>query len=263
MIIVNYAAMCLVFGTTFLAIKVGIDAGAPPFFSAGLRFFLAGIILLLWTVWKKKAAFSLLLHKEMWLTGIGLTFGTFATLYWAEQYVSSGAAAVLSATAPLMILLIQAAILRESVSRHARFGCIIGFSGVIILVLPHISVQFNIYSTLGFIAILLGQIFYSSGTLYSKKVIKNFADTSPIALNAAQMMHGGIMLIALSLLTETVSLEMLLSPGAIASLFYLTVIGSMVGHTLFYWLIAKTNPLFPSTWLYISPIIAMTLGITL
>lgn len=81
MIILAYGLVCLIFGTTFLAIKIGVDAGAPPFFSAGLRFFLAGAILFLWMVWKRKANFSLLLRKEMLFTGATLTFGTFATLY--------------------------------------------------------------------------------------------------------------------------------------------------------------------------------------
>lgn len=136
MIILAYALVCLIFGTTFLAIKIGVDAGAPPFFSAGLRFFLAGAILFLWMVWRRKASFSLLLRKEMLFTGATLTFGTFSALYWAEQYVSSGLAAVLSATGPIMILLLQAAILRQKVTRHSLYGCIIGLIGVLLSFCP-------------------------------------------------------------------------------------------------------------------------------
>jgi drug/metabolite transporter (DMT)-like permease len=107
MIIFGYLLVCLIFGTTFLAIKIGVDAGALPFFSAGIRFFAAGLILFLWMVWKQKARFSMLFHKEMLLTGTGLTFGTFSTLYWAEQHVSSRIAAILSATGPIMIIMLQ------------------------------------------------------------------------------------------------------------------------------------------------------------
>ncbi|MFW5435817.1 DMT family transporter [Paenibacillus apiarius] len=260
MVIVNYVIMCMVFGTTFLAIKIGVDAGAPPFFSAGVRFVLAGLLLFIWMVWKKRASVSLLLHKEMWLTGIGLTFGTFSMLYWAEQYVNSGTAAILSATGPIMILLLQAAVLRERVAGKAMFGCLIGFAGVILLVLPQVSIKAGMFWLLGCMAILIGQLFYSAGALYSKKVIQRFADTSPVALNAAQMMCGGAMLIVLSMFTERVHMDSMLTPEAIGSLLYLIVMGSMVGHTIFYWLVAKTNPLFPSTWLYISPVIAMVMG---
>ncbi|QQE73321.1 EamA family transporter [Brevibacillus composti] len=260
MVIINYAIMCLVFGTTFLAIKIGIDAGAPPFFSAGIRFFLAGLVLFLWMVWKKRASFSLLLQKEMAITGLCLTFGTFSTLYWAEQHVTSGAAAILSATGPMMILLIQTAVLREKIHGKALLGCLIGFAGVILLVFPQVSITVSLLWLMGSAAILLGELFYASGALYSKKVIRRFSDASPIALNAAQMMYGGGILLVLSLFTEEFRPEAMLTPAAAGSLLYLIVIGSMVGHTLFYWLVAKTNPVFPSTWLYLSPVIAMGLG---
>jgi drug/metabolite transporter (DMT)-like permease len=263
MVIFNYLLMCVIFGTTFLAIKVGIDAGAPPFFSAGIRFFLAGLILFIWMVWKRRAKVSLLLRKEMLITGMGLTFGTFSTLYWAEQYVTSGIAAVLSATGPIMILLLQASILRQKVSVQAMSGCFIGFAGVILLLLPSISVEVNLFWVFGCIVILVGEIFYSSGALYSKYVIQRFSDTSPIALNAAQMMYGGAMLLVLSLFTEHVNIESMLTLNAVSSLLYLIVIGSMMGHSIFYWLVAKTNPVFPSTWLYISPLIAVGLGVLL
>lgn len=78
---------------------------------------MAGAILFLWMVWKGKASFSLLLRKEMLFTGAALTFGTFAGLYWAEQHVSSGLAAVLSATGPMMILLLQTALFRQKLRR--------------------------------------------------------------------------------------------------------------------------------------------------
>ncbi|WP_314589158.1 EamA family transporter [Paenibacillus terrigena] len=263
MIWMNYLIMCLVFGTTFLAIKVGIDAGAPPFFSAGLRFLLAGSIILLYMVVRRKARLSLLLRKEMLLTGAGLTFGVFATLYWAEQYLSSGIAAILSATAPLMILLLQTAISRQRLSLSSLVGCLTGTVGVVLLLLPGITVTFSRIWVLGCAAVLLGQVFYSTGTVYSRRVLQRFQDTSPIALNAAQMIYGGVLLLILSLFTEKIHIETLLAPNAIWSLLYLIIAGSMTGHTIFYWLIAKTNPVFPSTWLYISPLIALCLGAVL
>ncbi|HEY2491964.1 MAG TPA: EamA family transporter [Paenibacillus sp.] len=260
MILFAYALVCLIFGTTFLAIKIGVDAGAPPFFSAGLRFFLAGTILFLWMVWKRKASFSLLLRKEMLFTGATLTFGTFSALYWAEQYVSSGLAAVLSATGPIMILLMQTTFLRQRASRHSLYGCIIGFIGVLLLVLPNLSMDVSPLWLIGCAVILIGECSYAAGAIYSKKVITSMSEVSPIALNAAQMMYGGALMFILSLFTEDVHLKFLFSFQTAGSLLYLTVIGSMVGHTLFYWLVAKTNPVFPSTWLYISPPIAVGVG---
>lgn len=263
MILFNYIVMCVIFGTTFLAIKIGIDAGAPPFFSAGVRFFLAGVILFSIMVWKRKASISLLFKKEMFLTGFALTFGVFATLYWAEQYLSSGIAAVLSATAPLMILLLQTTITRQSLPTVAWIGCLVGFAGVLLMLLPGLTVTFSTVWLLGCVVVLFGQVFYSAGTVYSRRVIQQFQDTSPIALNAAQMMYGGALLLILSLFTENVDVQLMVTPAAIVSLFYLIIVGSMMGHTIFYWLVAKTNPVFPATWLYISPLIALTLGVIL
>lgn len=262
MIVINYLIVCLVFGTTFLAIKIGVDHAAPPFFSAGLRFFAAGAILFLWMVWRKKAEFALLLRKEMLVTGALLTFGTFSFLYWAEQYVTSGIAAVLSATGPLMILLLQMIVLRQKATRRAILGMIIGLAGVLLLVLPNLtSVQAGPRWVIGCAAILTGEVLYSMGALYTKRVTQSYAEVSPIALNAAQMIYGGLLLIILSSFTERVTAGDLLQPSALGSLLYLTVVGSMVGHSLFYWLVAKTNPVFPSTWLYVSPLIAMTIGV--
>lgn len=115
---------------------------------------------------------------------------------------------------------------------------------------------------IGCFAIILGEVFYASGTIYTKHVIRKFETTSPIALNAAQMMHGGILLIILSFFTEHIQLDDLLSPASIGSLLYLIIFGSMIGHSIYYWLVSQTNPVFPSTWLYISPLIAVILGVT-
>ncbi|MEB2298783.1 EamA family transporter [Lysinibacillus xylanilyticus] len=262
MVIINYFFMCLIFGTTFLAIKIGVDAGVPPFLSAGLRFFIAGLLLFSFMVWKEKTTIWLLFRKEMFFTGVGLTFGTFATLYWAEQYVTSGIAAVLSATGPMMIIVIQIFILKQKGKWKSFIGCVVGVIGVTLLILPSFSIEISPFWMVGCFAIILGEVFYASGTIYSKHVIRKFETTSPIALNAAQMMHGGILLIILSFFTEKIQLDYLLSPASIGSLLYLTIIGSMIGHSIYYWLVSRTNPVFPSTWLYISPLIAVMLGVT-
>jgi drug/metabolite transporter (DMT)-like permease len=261
MVLFGYLFMCLIFSTTFLAIKIGIDAGVPPFFSAGLRFFLAGLIVFAIMMLKRKTTLRLFFRMEMLLTGIGLTFGTFATLYWAEQFVPSGTAAVLSATGPMMILLIQTFILKTKANSSSFIGCFIGIAGVFLLILPSFTFHVNSLVLGGCLLIMAGEVFYASGTIYSKRVINQFDKISPIALNAVQMMHGGILLMILSLVTEDFQVAALVSPAAIGSSLYLIVVGSMGGHSLYYWLVSKTNPVFPSTWLFVSPILAMVLGV--
>ncbi|PLT32682.1 DMT family transporter [Bacillus sp. V5-8f] len=260
MVIVNYLLMCLIFGTTFLAIKIGVDSGLPPFLSAGMRFFIAGLLLFVFMAWRKKTSVGLLFQKEMFLTGLCLTFGTFATLYWAEQYVTSGVAAVLSATGPMMILVIQYLILKQKGNRVAIIGCLIGVIGILVLIFPSISINMSSVWVAGCLVIIIGEVFYASGAIYSKHVANKFQNAHPIALNAAQMMMGGGMLIVLSFVMERGQFALNLNFMSLGSLMYLIVFGSMIGHSLFYWLIARTNPVFPSTWLFISPIIAVLLG---
>ncbi|CAM4375634.1 DMT family transporter [Paenibacillus xylanexedens] len=260
MVGIAFTVMCLIFGTTFLAIKIGVEASMPPFLSAGLRFVIAGALMFAWMRMKGKVSWSLLFRKEMLLTGAGLTFGTFATLYWAEQHVSSGVGAILSATGPLMIMLMQTALLRQKTSARMIVGCLIGFTGVVLVVLPGVSLGAGSLFMWGCIAVLVGEVCYSAGALYSKKVIHQFKEASPVAINAVQMMYGGLLLSLLSVGTESWNMSALDWVPAVSSVIYLTVIGSMVGHSLFYWIMSRTNPLFPATWLYISPPIAVGLG---
>lgn len=175
--------------------------------------------------------------------------------------MTSGIAAVLSATGPMMIIIIQTFLLKQKGNRLSFIGCIVGVLGVILLILPSFSIEISQFWMIGCFAIILGETFYASGTIYTKHVIQTFETTSPIALNAAQMMHGGILLILLSLFTENIQLHYLISPASIGSLLYLTIVGSMIGHSIYYWLVSRTNPVFPSTWLYISPLIAVMLGV--
>jgi drug/metabolite transporter (DMT)-like permease len=263
MIGIAFTVICLIFGTTFLAIKVGVEAGLPPFLSAGVRFFAAGAILFIAMRLAGKVRWSLLWRKEILLIGAGTTFGTFSALYWAEQYVSSGIGAILSATGPMMIVIMQSALLRQKTTRLTVIGCMISFLGVVLVVLPGLAVQISGLWLAGCLVILLGELCYSGGALYSKRVMDQFRQTDPIALNAAQMIHGGWMLLVLSAVTEPWSSEGWQLLPAAGSLLYLILFGSMIAHTLFYWLMARTNPLFPTTWLYISPPIAVGLGVLL
>lgn len=260
MVLFNYLLMCFIFGTTFLVIKVGVDAGLPPFFSAGLRFFLAGIVIFLWMWWKNKVRLRSLWRTEYLITGLLMTFITFATLYWAEQHIASGIAAVLSATGPLMILGMQTLFLRQASSFKVLIGCVIGFIGVLVLLLPSLVIEFRMIWVIGCVVVLLGEVGYAAGTMYSRRVVESVKNVSPIAQNSIQMMYGGAGLLVLSMVAEQPRFDVLGTVPAWSSLLYLIIVGSMVGHSLYYWLLSVTNAVFPSTWLYVSPIIALIAG---
>lgn len=255
-----YTVMCLIFGTTFLAIKIGNDAGVPPFFAAGVRFTLAGSLLFLFCLWKKTTTLSLLWRSEVLIIGSCMTFLTFAGLYYGEKYISSGVAAVLSATGPLMIIWIQSAMTKKRPHTLSALGCIIAFTGVVLILVPELSIQAGGMWLAGAVAVLIGEVFYASGSVYSGRTASRLRQHASIAVNGVQMLYGGIMLLLLSAITEQPKVEVLFHPSAAGSVLYLTVFGSMIGHSLFYYLVTRTNPLFPSTWLYISPMIALGIG---
>ncbi|UPM54885.1 DMT family transporter [Gottfriedia acidiceleris] len=260
MIIVNYIFICLIFGTTFLAIKFGIESGVSPLFSAGIRFTLAGLIVILYFLLKGVNVKKFIFSKRIMYIGFCLTFMTFSTLYWAEQYITSGLAAVLSATGPMMILLFQLRRDNKGIERKQLIALLMAFAGVIFVCLPGISQHVSYLWVAACIAVLLGEAFYGFGSISSKEILTEYSTVSPFLINAFQMLYGGIFLLFVSFLIEKPKIESLSSWDAVWPILYLVFIGSIGGHGLYSWLLSKTNPVFPSTWLYVSPLIASVLG---
>ncbi|MEK4912842.1 DMT family transporter [Bacillus sp. FSL E2-8887] len=260
MVILNYILVCIIFGTTFLTIKIGIEAGAPPLFSAGIRFFLAGLILITIFKLKKKRVMPYLLSKRIMGAGFCLTFMTFATLYWAEQHISSGLAAVLSATAPMMIVLLQSKRNKTKLQREQFLALFIALTGVLFISLPGMHQELTFIWSIACLVIIVGQLFYGIGSIYSKEILSNSPDVSPFLINGIQMFYGGILLLIVSIVMEQPNLTVLTSWNVQWPILYLIFVGSIGGHGLYYWLLSKTNPIFPSTWLYVSPLIAVIVG---
>ncbi|MED2982069.1 EamA family transporter [Bacillus thuringiensis] len=260
MVIFNYILVCIIFGTTFLTIKIGIEAGAPPLFSAGIRFFLAGIILMIIFKLKRKEIMPHIFSKRIMYAGFCLTFMTFASLYWSEQYISSGLAAVLSATGPMMILLIQAKRNREKLQKEQLVALVIALIGVIFISLPGMHQQVSFIWSIACIVLVIGELFYGIGSIRSKEILSDLSNVSPFLINGIQMFYGGILLLIASIIVEQPNVTVLTSWSVQWPILYLIFIGSIGGHGLYYWLLSKTNPVFPSTWLYVSPLIAIIVG---
>ncbi|WP_410979660.1 DMT family transporter [Bacillus cereus] len=260
MVIFNYILVCIIFGTTFLTIKIGIEAGAPPLFSAGIRFFLAGIILMIIFKLKRKEIMPHIFSKRIMYAGFCLTFMTFASLYWSEQYISSGLAAVLSATGPMMILLIQAKRNREKLQKEQLVALVIALIGVIFVSLPGMHQQVSFIWSIACIVLVIGELFYGIGSIRSKEILSDLSNVSPFLINGIQMFYGGILLLIASIIVEQPNVTVLTSWSVQWPILYLIFIGSIGGHGLYYWLLSKTKPVFPSTWLYVSPLIAIIVG---
>ncbi|WP_128894955.1 DMT family transporter [Longirhabdus pacifica] len=260
MIILSYIIVCIIFGTTFLGIKLGIEAGAPPLMFAGLRFMTAALLVLLWYAFKNHNIISILRNKQMMFIGFCLTFMTFSTLYWAEQYISSGLAAILAAFGPMMMYFMQAYINKEKLDMQKSSALVLAMLGVGIICMPALEFDASFYWFLGCAAVIVGMFFYGLGSIFVKKTFAQFEGTSPFLLNGIQMFYGGLGLILFSFITEAPTLTSFANANAMLALLYLIFVGSIIGAGLFYWLISKTNPIFPATWLYVSPLIALILG---
>lgn len=253
-----YATMCLIFGTTFLAIKVGLDAGIAPLMFAGTRFLAAGFLV---TLCLKLLGHHVCLSKsqirDAFFVGMTMTTLFFGCLYWGEQHISSGIAALLSATAPMMISIVEWFNGKKEFFATKFMGLGLALLGVSAAVFPTLQSNLSSSSMIAIFLILLSQITYAFGAIRSKKAF--LAGLNPLVFNAYQMFFGGLGLLLISMLVEQWQ-GIHLNQAIIGSWFYLVVLGSMVGHGAYYWLVRATNPLFPSTWSYISPIIAQFVG---
>ncbi|MBO8165045.1 MAG: EamA family transporter [Brevibacillus sp.] len=258
MTIYAYLLMCFIYGTTFMAIKVGLVAGLPPFWSAGLRFATAGMLIIGYLLLckralpaRKNACFGLL------RVGMCMTFLPFAALYWGEQHISSGTAALLSATGPVHVVVLGLLLERKRPVPSQQWGLAVAILGLFLVVLPNLEWGASAEWFVSAAVILLSEIAYAWGALVSKQLLSD--GLSPLSVNGFQMFFGGLGLLLVSLLFEPAPASVA-AAQAIGSLMYLIVFGSIVASGIYYWLVNRTNPLFPSTWLYVSPVIALIVG---
>ena len=251
-----FAAVYLIWGSTYLAIGVGVQ-DIPPFLMAGVRFFTAGAILFLFA----RRGEAPLTGREWAEAGLaGLLFFTAAhgLGHWAQVRIPSGAAAVFVATVVFWIAGLDAAfVARRRPSLVAILCTVTGFLGVFVLVAPWRSEA--VLDRAGVIAMLLGPIAWATASLWSRR------PTMPrcLPLSAgAQMLVGGAALLALGTVSGQWSQVVLseISPPAFAALLYLVVFGSIVAFVAYTWLLSHVEPALAATYAFVNPLIAVLLG---
>jgi drug/metabolite transporter (DMT)-like permease len=260
-----YAAIYILWGGSFLAIREVVSV-VPPFFAAGFRFTVAGLILILWS----RFTGPIELNARQMLGAAALGFVMFACLYaglfWAEIRIASSVAAIISAMIPIWIYAGEVLILRNQRATLLSFaGIAFGFAGVALLVFRHSA--HHAHARTAAIAILVtvaGTLCWSAGTLWSRRL----SLPSPQKLNAGfQMYTGGFFLILLSLAAgeykNLPTLPVLLSARVLVSMAYLIVAASIIAYTAYVWLIAHDSPTHVASYAYVNPVIALILGVTL
>ena len=253
-------ALYIVWGSTYLGIKVTIET-IPPFFHAGIRFLVSGIILVVW----QRAAGQSMPTRRQWMStaiiGILLLLGGNGLVAWAEQFIPSGIAALIIGSSPMFLVLAEA--LRPGGVKpnwQAIVGLLIGFTGIFILVGPsNISGSATKINPFGVAALLSACLFWATGSIYSKN-----ADLpkSSLMTTGAQMLTGSVGLFVVSVLTGELSKwdPAGVSMRSIYGLSYLIFVGSLIGFASYGWLLQNAPISLVATYAYVNPIVAVLLG---
>ena len=250
------AAVSFIWGSTWLAIKIGLGA-MPPFLSAGMRFALAAGILagLSWAAgvpWPRQAR----THAGLLALGFLNFVVNYGAVYWGEQYVSSGLTAVLFATYPLFVLLIaHATIGGERITPRKAIGVALGFAGVYVIFRSDLALA-DPRAALAAAVILVSPV---ASALTSVGIKKWGHDLHPYTLTALPMAYGAFVLTSIGLAFEDArAIEW--SAAAIGSLAYLALFGSVIAFVVYYRLLKVVPVSLLALVSYAFPIVAVVLG---
>ena len=253
-----FAVVCIVWGTTYLAIRVAVRT-IPPFLMTGIRFTIAGLVLLALARWRgEHIPRSRHLLAEVALVGLLLIgLGNFAVA-WSEQWLPSGIAALLVATAPFWAALLER--VRpggERLDTRRTIGMLIGFVGVAMLVTPRgAGGAFDIHFIIGAIAVQIGCLSWQYGTVRSKY---NLTPVPPLMSSALQMLCGGIVLTFFAVISGETGRFVATREG-LAALAYLTIFGSVLAYTSYVYALTKIRTTNMALYAYINPLVAVILG---
>lgn len=254
---IAFAAIYIIWGSTFLAIRFSI-ATIPPFFMMGFRCLLAGGILYTWARSRGESRPQF----AQWLTALILGILLFAVghgaLAWSEQFLPSGIAALICATSPIWITLLQAFLHRDNhLTARVILGLIMGLSGVALLIDPSELLGGKTMNPKGVIVLLVGTISWSIGAVYSKKA--NLPKNSMLAAGMCLLAGGGGLLFASFFSRETV-IPTSISLHSLVSMMYLIVFGSIFTFTAYFWLLRTTSPSRVATHSFVNPVVAIFVG---
>jgi drug/metabolite transporter (DMT)-like permease len=254
-----FAALYIVWGSTYLAIKFAIDT-IPPFLMGGSRFIVSGVILYLWSRGHGEPAPSRREWRDAAIVGTLLLACGNGAVGWAEQRVPSGITALLVASVPMWMVLIDWA--RPHGKRPSLLvvvGLVIGLAGVGVLAAPGFSDGENKALGIGAVVLMLGSIAWAAGSIYSRQGAR---PKSALMSTAAQMIAGSIALIIIGIAAgelprldfAAVTLKSFLGWA------YLVTFGSLVGFTAYAYVLRETTPAKATTYAYVNPVVAVLLG---
>jgi drug/metabolite transporter (DMT)-like permease len=264
-VILAFAAVYIIWGSTYIAIRYAIET-LPPFLMAASRFLIAGSILFAWARLNGNGGSWSFAHwRRAFVIGALLLLCGNGAVTWAEKYIASSLAALLVATEPLWVVLLNWILSRKRPNAKVLIGVLIGLAGVGLLVSGGVTngaEQGNVSSTMNFIGagvVVAAGFAWAAGSVYSnRRPIK----TATSLASGMQMLAGGSLLLLLALIAGDLQRLNLaaaswVSLGAFA---YLVLFGSLVAFTAYSWLLRNVTTSRAATYAYVNPVVAVLLG---
>ena len=258
-ILLAFAIIYFVWGSTFLAIRVGVHE-VPPLILASMRFFVAGAVLVAWMRLTGTPSPS----PREWLSASLLALCIFVLdyglLFWAEQRVPSGIAAVMLATIPVFMSLSEIVVLRtQRLTFRLGVALLIGIGGVLVLVSRSVNIGEAPVDRAGAAALVIAALSWSVASALTRKLP---LPASKVMSSGAQMLSGGIQLaLAAALFGEFRGFHLTaVSRHVWFALAYLIVAGSIIGFTAYVWLLHHESPTKVGTYAYVNPVVAVIIG---
>jgi drug/metabolite transporter (DMT)-like permease len=254
---VAFATICVLWGTTYLGIAIALES-LPPLLLTGFRFVVAGLIMLgISKLRGERIPLDRRTLLNLALIGFLMVGVGNLAVVWAEQYVPSGIAALLVATAPFWMAIIE--LFRRSgerVSLQAGIGMAIGFIGVALLVTPGVSGKWSVGFLLGALAIQVGGLCWQLGSAHGKY---NLAHVPLMVSSGLQMFFGGA-IVTIAGLAIGEGPRFLFTPRSFWALLYLTFFGSLIAYSAYVYALAHLRTTVTSLYAYVNPVVAVFLG---
>lgn len=258
-ILLAFAIIYFVWGSTFLAIRVGVRE-VPPFLLAAMRFLAAGMVLYGWMIARGERSPDSRQWASAFLLAVLIFVLDYGLLFWAEQRVPSGIAAVMMATIPVFMALSEIMFLRtQTLTVRLALALLIGIGGVAVLTIHSLNLGGAPIDRAGAVALIIASMSFAISSSLTRKLP---LPSSKVMSSGAQMLAGGILLALTSAaLGEFRNLHpSTVSGAAWLSLLYVIVAGSIIGFTAYVWLIHHESPTKVGTYAYVNPVVAVLVG---
>jgi drug/metabolite transporter (DMT)-like permease len=252
----GFALISTVWGTTWLAIRIGLES-IPPFYAAAIRCLLAaGVLYAILRFTGGRIPATRLAWRVYLALGVLTIAIPFALIYWGQQYIPTGLSSILFGAFPFWVAVFSHLMLPEERLNGFKIAAVIlGFAGVVVIFSADVYIS-DANAILGMMAVMVSTLLQAVALIYVKKYGR---DVSPTAMNFVGMAMGGALLLLLSVALES-GTPARWSVSGITSLLYLSLVGSVLTFVTYYWLLKRIEAVYLSLSSFINPLVAVAVG---